>query len=73
MNVKYQKDGLVITIPTATPAATHAQLLKCITIGFRQFLLNPAELKSENEVLTCLAQVQLALLPDELDLNKALE
>lgn len=65
--VKYNENCLTITIPTLNPALTHWLMMKALAIAMRDCK------KDEDDALASICELQLLLLPDELQLGKAFE
>lgn len=65
--VKYSENCLIISIPTRNPALTHWLMMKALAIAMRDCK------KDEPDALASICDLQLLLLPDELQLEKAFE
>lgn len=70
--VDYEQNALVIRIPTSSPAALHARLLKALGVAFRLCLCSrDSQRRDDLEHLVPLTDMHEAIAPKEEQLKKA--
>jgi DUF917 family protein len=60
-NVMYEKNALIITIPTSSPESLHGRLLKAISIALRLCLLTRDRRRNDLEELATIIDLQDAM------------
>jgi len=71
--IKYTTDGLVITIPSASPGAAHENILRGIVAGIKGHLHDNSKTPADSQQLAHLVDFLEIALPDEKQLNKSFE
>lgn len=69
--IKYTDSSIVITMPCADPAATHASLLKSIAANVEYSTLAEDKHKDFGDEISPLLKFLRTILPDEAQLRKA--
>ncbi len=71
--VQYTGNGVVITIPSASPGATHEHLMRGILAGIKGHLNDAERTPIDSQQIGALVELMQTAIPDEERLNKSYE